>query len=58
MILSIPATRLLANLLLGEADITAQLAAIAALAAACLLASVVPVRRALLVDPATALRQE
>ncbi|MGA3027327.1 MAG: ABC transporter permease [Bryobacteraceae bacterium] len=58
MMLSIPATRLLANLLLGEADITAQLSAIAALAAACLLASVVPVRRALLVDPATALRQE
>jgi predicted permease len=58
MALSIPATRLLANLLSGEADIMAQLLAFAALAAAGFAASVIPIRRALGVDPATALRQE
>ncbi len=58
LILSIPLTRLLARLLSGEADITAQLYAVAALACACLVASAVPVRRALRVDPANALRQE
>jgi predicted permease len=58
MIVSIPVTRLLANLLSGDADVTAQLFAVATLAAACLVASVAPIRRALRVDPATALRQE
>jgi predicted permease len=58
MALSVPVTRLLANLLSGEADVSAQLSAAGALAAACLAASVVPIRRALQVDPATALRQE
>ena len=57
MALSIPTTRLLANLLSGEADVSAQLFAVAALACVCVLASVVPVRRALGVDPAQALRQ-
>jgi putative ABC transport system permease protein len=56
--ISIPATRFLANLLSGEADVTAQLLAVAALAGACLVASMVPIRRALQVDPAIALRQE
>lgn len=58
VILSIPVTRLLANLLSGQADVTAQLYAVGALTAACLMASVMPIRRALRVDPATALRQE
>jgi predicted permease len=58
MAVSIPVTRLLANLLSGEADVTAQLSAVGALACACLVASVVPIRRALGVDPAIALRQE
>jgi len=57
-VLSIPVTRLLAKLLSGEADITAQLFSVAALAVACLTASLAPIRRALGVDPATALRQE
>jgi predicted permease len=57
MALSIPTTRLLANLLSGEADVSAQLFAVAALACVCVLASVMPVRRALGVDPAQALRQ-
>jgi predicted permease len=56
--IAVPATRLLAGMLSGEADITAPMAATATLAAVCMLAALVPLRRALNVDPSTALRQE
>jgi ABC-type antimicrobial peptide transport system permease subunit len=55
---SIPVTRLLASLLSGETAAGSQILAVAVLALACLLAAIVPVRRALRIEPAEALRSE
>lgn len=58
MIASVPLTRILAGLLSGEADLSAQILSAVTLGTAGVLASLIPIRRALRVDPITALRQE
>ncbi len=55
---SIPVTRLLASLLSGEPAGSSEPLAVAVLAFACFVAAIVPVRRALRIDPAVALRSE